>query len=369
MKKLSTIAALAAMSAGVSAAPTVYGLINKEIRHIDQEKEANRSTYSGVTDVDGFESRIGAKGSHEVSSNLKASYVMELGINSERDGANGDRIRIRRAAGTLAGSFGSVTAGQEWIPNTLRMLKLDPFTATGAQLLGLESGDVRGSVSGNFGMKARYFQDMFSYATPVFHGAQFSMTFDKSAASSTVNPDLVRGDGNTVDGSTYTLTYDRTFGMSTINLHGTYAMLNVENSTPQTLDNDQSFWTIGTKYSYDKFAVSFAMTNEARGKKAGNKDIERKHMMAALSYDLGMATLAMNYGKTEFDKDEDAYSNSTTGGEQSQMSFGGILKHGDHVKTRLIYKTQESKAKTGNVFGTKKSAKTNSIIAGLTIGF
>lgn len=368
MKKSTLTLACALSSFNLMAAPTIYGLINKELRYVDQEKEAAKGTFTGVRDVEGFESRLGVKGTHDLKNEMKADYLIELGLNSFRDNGAGERIRIRRAFGKINGNFGSVMIGQEWVPNTLRMLKLDPFTATGAQLLGLESGDVTGSDPGDFGMRARYFQDLISYATPVFSGTQFSATFDRS------NQDLSRDNDNvTTNTSTYMVTHDRTVGAGELNLHATYAVLKVENSAAMVNDNDESFMTVGARYAVNGIAASFAYTLDDKGEQTVNgvdkKEKERKHMMAALSYDIMPAlTLAANWGMTTFDENE-TVGTLTKGAKQSQIAVGGIYKFSDSVKTRLIYKTQEMKGDQGTVVGTKKSSKANSVITGLTIAF
>ncbi|OUR96449.1 hypothetical protein A9Q84_08840 [Halobacteriovorax marinus] len=363
---------LPAMTAN-AAGLTPYILINKEYRSLSQEKTARMSKSTGITDVDGFETRLGAKASQELESGITASGKVELGINSSRDGANDDRIRIRLAQIDLAGSIGKVTIGQHWNPNTLKMLALDPFTATGAQLLGLESGDVVGATGGNFGMKARYFNDGLTYTSPKFAGIQASLTYDQSDDDD-LNQDL---DGNTEKWTTLVVSYGKTFGKSSLNVHVTRATGSVENTSVMTADNDEAFTTLGLKFSCPSFGASAAYTLDDKGQintaatPTVATDIERKHLLAAVWYNMGMFTFGVNYGKTSFDDKENLGSSTDNkGGSQSQLGLGVIYKLAKNVKTRLLYRSQKIETKgTGTVAGTSKTNKANAIIAGATVSF
>lgn len=363
MKGIIAVVSMAFLSAHAAEGPQVYGIINKEYRHVDQDDLAARQSSTGITDVDGFETRLGAKGTHDLKDGLKAHYKIELGINSQRDLVSpthsDERIRIRLAKADVEGNFGTVTVGQDWIPNTLRMLALDPLTATGAQLLGLESGNVKGAVAGNFGMKARYFKDQIGYASPSFSGAKIYITADRDATS-------VDNSSATSNWYTSMVTYDQDFGGVKLNSHFTYAF---EDQRLTNSEDHESFMTLGAKISASGFALGLAYTidNLARtGTPA--KDVERKHMLATASYDMGDLTFALNYGNTQFDSDETAIT-GTTGGEQTQIAYGVIYKLSKDVKTRLLHRHQSIEGKTGAIFGTKKDNKADAFIAGLTVMF
>ena len=103
--------------------PTVYGLINKEIRNFSQSSEANggegaAGTFA-ITDVDGFESRFGIKGGGDLT-NSKYTYLLEVGLNSNLDydesGTTTDesRIRLRHSMIAVEGGFGKVLVGNYW---------------------------------------------------------------------------------------------------------------------------------------------------------------------------------------------------------------------------------------------------------------
>lgn len=352
-------------------AATPYILINKEFRHIDQEDSANQRTTTGITDVDGFETRLGVKGHHKAEDGTTVHGKVELGINSKRDGQTGsagERIRIRLAQVDLGYKFGTFTIGKHWNPNTKRMLALDPLTGTGAQLLGLESGDVVGATSGAFGMKARYFNDGLTFTTNDMNGFAFSLTHDKS--DDDLNKD---DDGVTEEWTTAVVTYDRNYGDSIVAAHLTYATGSIEGDT-NLGDQNQAFITLGLKYTKSKWGFSAAYTQEDRGDLVFNsaaKAAERTHMLAAFWYSLNAKNkIALNYGNTDFDVEQ--IGNVTTaddkGGSQTQYALGWIHQCNKHTKLRLIYRVQEIKSDgTALVAGTSTDNKANTIIAGVTV--
>ena len=370
LKKLTLPLFIALASNGIAQDVTPYLLINKEYRVLNQESSANKNTSTGVTDVDGFETRLGIKGKKDTEDGIAVSGKIELGINSARDDGNGERIRIRLAQiDFITEGSGSLTLGQHWNPNTLRMLKLDPLTATGAQLLGLESGDVEGAVSGNFGMRARYFNDGITYTSPSFSGFKASITADQNSDTLDQNTD-----GQGQEWHTFVVSYDTKIGAHGINSHFTYAMGDVENVAGTDLDNNQSFMTLGVKYSAQNYGASFAYTSDSRGETlvgANKEDIERQHTLLTGWYTQNKTTFAFNYGSTAFgDKENVGTSTDAKGGSQTQMAAGVLYALTPKVKTRLVYRIQNIETDgNGVVAGTSSSNDTNAIILGATASF
>ena len=77
MKKVLVGSAVAVLAFSASAQevklPTVYGQVNKAILYTSQKKEMGYSKMSNLVDVKNSESRLGAKGTHEVNT-LKINY-------------------------------------------------------------------------------------------------------------------------------------------------------------------------------------------------------------------------------------------------------------------------------------------------------
>ncbi len=84
--------------------PTCTVFLNKEVRWVDTRRQIQALDVM-VTDVDGFESRVGFKGDVPWETN-KFLYKLEVGYNSNGDSAaSNDRIRIRLAQGTFRPSI------------------------------------------------------------------------------------------------------------------------------------------------------------------------------------------------------------------------------------------------------------------------
>ena len=133
---------------------SAYGLINKELRYVSQSVEVDADKSAKVTDVDGFETRIGVKGSTPGKGLIKSiDGKVELGVNSGGDsaGSNG-RIRVRLANAKLnLNNAGSITVGQDWTPSSIFYIKMDPFSGTVGQSYNLDQG----YLNGGFGWRLR----------------------------------------------------------------------------------------------------------------------------------------------------------------------------------------------------------------------
>ena len=131
---LLTVAAGLGLSTSAVAGPTVYGLINKEIRSVSQDANENRVSKINFTDVDGFETRLGVKGDSK-DDHHDINYKIELGLNSNLDNNTNERLRVRLAYVKLNQSYGHFTLGKNWTPGSIRLIKADPFSRTGYKVL------------------------------------------------------------------------------------------------------------------------------------------------------------------------------------------------------------------------------------------
>ncbi|SMF01121.1 porin [Pseudobacteriovorax antillogorgiicola] len=184
-----SIAGLAFVTAGIAPESysqtedtlTIYGLINKELRYVAQSEDAGKESSVAVTDVDGFESRIGVKGSQD--GDFKISYVAEVGVNSGRDASSDYRIRPRIFKVDLdTKGYGVITIGQDWMPSALFYIKMDGLAATVAQNYNLDTSYVvgglgYGSLQG-LGYNFRAFRDQIRYASPTWNGLTYKLSYD-----------------------------------------------------------------------------------------------------------------------------------------------------------------------------------------------
>lgn len=113
MKKIALVAALAAVSASAFAqsSVTLYGRINTTV---ESQKIANGDRKVVVANNS---SRIGFKGQEDLGGGLKASFVLEHGLNSDDGKASGSAFWGRESYVQLGGGFGSVRLGN-WTPGS-----------------------------------------------------------------------------------------------------------------------------------------------------------------------------------------------------------------------------------------------------------
>ncbi len=130
MKK--TLVAVAAMAAvtGAMAQATIYGTI--EQTYTSGSISTDGVTSSKTTSIGEYQmgtSLIGFKGSEDLGSGMKASYLYEMGINAQTSMA---APLNRQAFVGLSGGFGAVRIGKQYSSSFINLVSADPGGATGA---------------------------------------------------------------------------------------------------------------------------------------------------------------------------------------------------------------------------------------------
>lgn len=343
--------------------PKVYGLINKEIRSVSQDKDSNKKSSPQVTDVDGFETRLGATGTEKLE-HFDVTYKIELGLNSNKDTSDESRIRMRLAYVSLQKDFGNIVIGQNWTPNSVRMIKLDPLTATGLQNYSLDQGFVNGknAGAGGLGFRMRYFVDQLTYATPNFSGFQYQITYDTNDTSASF--DKTSGTPPSADNKTYlshVLTYDKMFGEWGINLTGTYSQASHEK---QISTHQEKFWTVANKLIISNFELGMAYGIQSTGDKGDNT-----RMFVSGKYKFNNYDFAVTYGNLDV---EDGTTGVKTGSD-NMIATGAIYHYSKDFSMRLLLGRYGVKKETAADFdGDGQTEKENSakiITVGTTINF
>jgi len=130
MKK--TLVAVAAMAAvtGAMAQATIYGTIEQTYnKSTTTLGGSTTNTKIGIGEYQMGTSLIGFKGSEDLGSGMKASYLYEMGINAQTSMA---APLNRQAFVGLSGGFGSLRIGKQYSASFLNAVAADPGGATGA---------------------------------------------------------------------------------------------------------------------------------------------------------------------------------------------------------------------------------------------
>ena len=128
MKK--TLVAVAAMAAvtGAMANATIYGVIDQAITKSTTTLAGKQTASSTVMSAYQMgDSIIGFKGEEDLGGGLKASFLQELGVQTQANGSVG----TRQAYVGLSGGFGALRAGKQYSMSFFNLIGSDPFGATG----------------------------------------------------------------------------------------------------------------------------------------------------------------------------------------------------------------------------------------------
>jgi len=270
MKK--TLVAVAAMAAvtGAMADATIYGTL---------EQTYNKSTTTlggvvintktGIGEYQMGSSLIGFKGSEDLGSGMKASYLYEMGVNLQTSAST---YTNRQAFVGLSGGFGSVRIGKQYSKGFLNAVAADPGGATGAT-----GALYLAPMTGYNGTEAPLRQDQgIQWDLPSFVpglGLTITKVFGgKNTAKTTADSDTETNGFKTLDGTGFAISYTSGplfVGYTTDSVNNTginFGTNDVDPATPNTI-----------------IAASTTSKNKLN--------------TATATYDLGMAKLGYNTTK------------------------------------------------------------------------
>jgi predicted porin len=152
MKKILSLAIATALAAPVAAMAdaTLYGKAHMVIQNTSVD---DGTTDGDVWSVDSIDSRVGIKGSEDLSDGLKAVYQFEFKINHDDDDGLDDRNQF---AG-LAGGFGTLLLGRHDTPLKMSQGKFDQF------------GDIAGDIKSVIPGEDRV-DNVIAYVSPTIGG-------------------------------------------------------------------------------------------------------------------------------------------------------------------------------------------------------
>jgi hypothetical protein len=335
MKKGIAILALAATTVAVQAeGPTIYGLINKGLVMTSQEDVAMKKEWTGATDIQNKESRMGLKGTFKTAM-AEGTYKMELGINSDYDDAG--RIRIRQSKVGLKTKFGTVTMGQTYAPMGAMLRESDLFEAT---LLSSKGNDQKRLVSNavnSIGMHDTGRADLISYTSPNLHGLTITLSEDRGNESGQDLTGTDRPDAS----SQMMARYQRNIGGIDTDLY--YIMRNTNGA------NTDEGTRMGANFAMNNMKLAFAMGSAEEKATAASVKEETDRMYVGFSYGLNeKTTLGVNY--------------------QTQTGF--IVSHmcNKNFTVNLTYAMYEFESKTALTGDAKTAVEADASMLGLHLG-
>lgn len=362
LRKLVAVAIVSAWGAAAVAAPTVYGFLRKEIRSFSEtaKTEPSRANYLAVTDVAGGESRFGLKGGGDLES-TKYNYQMEFGVRTNDPAANlgaDQKFGIRVAKVGMEGGFGGVTIGEDWSPISAFMSgKVDVLTNTVAGYPGDNNNDYFSNANKLLGGAYLYRGrlDMVQYATPVFAGFKYILTYD------TENKGVTYGYTDNTGGVTPTteataiehaIAYDnKDIGLKVLAAMYTITpMTKVDTVAAGSATGANKFaqngMQIGATWENGPIFVGAgfgnATINDATTSTNNDYWNKRNRTFVAFKYALDKLDLALSYGQVTAGSDD----------SDTQLGFAATYKYTADVSSSFAYKTLTAKSNGMRTFGT-----------------
>jgi len=285
---------MAAVTGAMADGATLYGTI--EQTYNKSTTTANGTTLINKTGIGTYQmgqSFLGVKGSEDLSNGLKASYLYEFGVQSEKTASPTNR----QSFVGLSGGFGAVRIGKQYSAGFNNAIAADPGGATGAT-----GALYLAPMTGYNGTEAPLRQDQaIQYDLPSFvPGMNVTITKvwgSANSAASGLSSSVASGtDGvKTGDGNGFAINY--TNG----GLYAGYTTDTVTNTGINFGTNDDAIAQSGSTAALA--ATAFNLTT-------GSSTDKNKLTTATLTYDFGMAKVG--YNKTKMSVGAEFLSTSMT---------------------------------------------------------
>ena len=136
---------------------TIYGKANLSVQSSDDGE-------GSYTEVKSNASRIGFKGTHEVSKDLEVIYKAEFQVDLDGDSEKGKSITDRNQYVGVRGNFGTVLVGKNDTVLKQSQGKVDLFNDLNADIKRMWKGENR-------------LEDNITYKSPKFNGFQLGVTY------------------------------------------------------------------------------------------------------------------------------------------------------------------------------------------------
>jgi predicted porin len=277
-KSLLALAILGAFAGAASAqsSVTIYGIVDTGIARIDNGGDSVTQLKSGNNNS----SRIGFKGAEDLGNGLKATFVLENGINSD-DGTAADATAAfsRISYVGLEGGFGAVRLGKQNTQIKTALSQIDPF----------ETGGLVNAI--NFftgGSIPERVANQITYTAPNMSGFQASLgyTFGET-----------EGDTSANDAWGAQLGYAN----GPLNVQFGY---NTQNKTTATTDLDTKVIMLGATYDFGAVKLHAAYGQQKAEQAAPTDDIKVKSALIGVTVPFGASKIRAEYIRNNDDRDD-----------------------------------------------------------------
>jgi predicted porin len=271
----------------------VYGKINVSVVNSDDGTNDSWELKSNA-------SRVGLKGSTQVSEGLTVFYKTEFEIAVDDDGSFGDddktTLKQRNIFAGIKGQYGSLLAGKNDTPTKLAQKKIDLFNDS--------VGDIKKTFAGENRMS-----NIIAYTTPKY--GNFSASYAVMPSED--------DNGGLADSKSYSVNYKK---------DGLYLAVAADSNV-----KDADILRIVSQYKFDAWKLGLMYQENDTAEKSG--------YFASAAYKSGNVTYKAHYGVNEADN---------SNAEDTTLSLGADLKLAKKTKAYVFY-TDNDNSKAAESFG------------------
>ena len=256
----------------------VYGKINVAVVNSD----------SGSTDtwkLNSNASRIGLKGSSQISEGLSVFYKTEFEVAVDGDG---DVFKQRNIYAGIKGQYGSLLAGKNDTPTKQAQKKIDLFNDS--------VGDIKKTFAGENRMS-----NIIAYTTPKYGNFSASYAIMPSEAD----------DGGLADSKSYSVNYEK---------DGLYVAVAADSNVKEA-----DILRIVSQYKIDAWKLGFMYQENDTTNESG--------YFTSAAYKCDNITYKAQYGNNE---------NDTEGSDKTTLSLGADFKLAKNTKSFVFFTDNES---------------------------
>ena len=263
----------------------LYGKINVAVVNSD----------SGSTDtwkLNSNASRIGLKGSSQISEGLSVFYKTEFEVDVDGDG---DVFKQRNIYAGIKGQYGSLLAGKNDTPTKQAQKKIDLFNDS--------VGDIKKTFAGENRMS-----NIIAYTTPKYGNFSASYAIMPSEAV----------DGGLADSKSYSVNYKK---------DGLYVAVAADSNV-----KDADILRIVSEYKLDAWKLGFMYQENDTTNESG--------YFTSAAYKSDNITYKAQYGNNE---------NDTEGSDKTTLSLGADFKLAKNTKSFVFFTDNESSSSTKTI--------------------
>ena len=269
----------------------LYGKINVAVVNSD----------SGSTDtwkLNSNASRIGLKGSSQISEGLSVFYKTEFEVCVDDGDCKGNTLGQRNIFAGIKGQYGSLLAGKNDTPTKQAQKKIDLFNDS--------VGDIKKTFAGENRMS-----NIIAYTTPKYGNFSASYAVMPSEAV----------DGGLADSKSYSVNYKK---------DGLYVAVAADSNV-----KDADILRIVSQYKFDAWKLGFMYQDSEELEDSVIK--EKSGYFASVAYKCDNITYKAQYGNNE---------NDTDGSDKTTLSLGADFKLAKNTKSFVFFTDNESSSST-----------------------